>query len=186
MRASNCLFFAALLTLASTGAALADSTGVKGVATPPAVKSQSASAYSASKTPATPDHATKAQAVAMVKLVQTSFKKYGLKEIAAAINDPLNKDFHKGDLYAFIITFKGLMIAHGGEPALDGRNLYGLKDPDGKYINKDMAQLAENGGGWYDYRWPNFKTHMIDGKATFVQKLNQTYFVGAGVYREPK
>ena len=170
MRTSNCFFFAALLTLASTGAALADPSVSMHAAPPPA---KPAPALLASTKPA---DAPKTQAIAMVRLAQKYFEKYGLKKTGAAIDDPLNKDFHKGNVYAFILNFKGLMVAHGAAPALIGRNLYGLKDPDGKYINKDMAHLAQKGGGWYNYRWPNPSTHKIDRKASFVKKTESNLF----------
>jgi len=95
----------------------------------------------------------------------------------------LNRDLHKGDIYAFVFTFKGICVAHGAVPALDGKNLMSVKDPNGKYTIRIASRLAQRGGGWYNYKWPNPKTHMIDNKASFVEKLDENYLVVAGVYR---
>jgi len=121
----------------------------------------------------------------MVRRVEESFKKNGALATFKAISDPSSKAFHEGDLYPFVFTFKGICVAHGALPALVGKNLDGLKDPDGRYVIKDSARVALKGGGWYDYKWPDPKTHTIVNKSSYIQKLGTHYFVGVGIYRLP-
>ena len=122
----------------------------------------------------------------MVNLVVQSYKKYGAKLTYAAVDDPLNRDFHDGDLYPFVFTYQGVCLAHGAVPALVGKNLIGLKDPDGKYMVRIAIRLARRGGGWYYYKWPNPVTHEIQNKASFVKPLGKNTFVGVGIYRDAK
>lgn len=185
MRLSH-LLLASVFTMATAGVAIADPSGTQAAGAAPATKSQSAPVQAAPTTPVAPVHGTRAEAVAMVSRVELSFKKYGVVKTFKAIDDLSNKTFHEGDLYPFVYTLKGICTAHGAVPALVGKNLISLKDPDGKYVIKDSIRTALHGGGWYNYKWPNPKTHMIDNKASFIKKLGTLYFVGVGVYRKSK
>ncbi|HVB90417.1 MAG TPA: cache domain-containing protein [Beijerinckiaceae bacterium] len=127
---------------------------------------------------------TKAQAVAMVRLVQKMFAKEGAKKTFAAITDPSTPQFHQGDLYPFVFTLSGTCVAHGARPALVGKDLIGLKDPDGKFLIRDMAALAPKGEGWYNYKWPTPHSNLIEDKSSFYSMLGSKYFVGVGVYRD--
>ena len=182
MRLSH-LLLASVFTMATAGVAIADPSGTQAAGAVPATKSQSTPVQPA---PTAPLHGTRTEAVAMVRRVELSFKKNGATQTFKAIDDLSNKDFHKGDIYPFVYTLKGTCVAHGALPALVGKNLSSLKDPDGKYVIKDSIRVALHGGGWYNYKWPNPKTHMIDNKASFIKRLGTLYFVGVGVYRKSK
>src|SRR6516164_10006440 len=83
---------------------------------------------------APPEHGSKAEAVAMVKRAQETFKKDGADATFKAVSDPSNKEFHDRDLYAYIYTLSALCVAHGARPTLIGKDLSGIKDQDGNYI----------------------------------------------------
>lgn len=129
-------------------------------------------------------HASKAEAVTMVKRVEAMFKKDGATATFKAVDDKSNKEFHKGDLYPFIFTLKGKCVAHGATPSLIGKNLIDLKDPDGEYTVRVSIKIAESaaGHGWLYYKWPNPITHKIENKASYIENLGHKYFVGAGIY----
>jgi cytochrome c len=130
------------------------------------------------------DFGTKAEAVAMVKLVQEQFKKDGPDLTFKAISDKSVKEYHDRDLYPFVYDMKGICVAHGARPALIGKNLIDLKDQDGKYLIRDMIALAQRSEtGWVDYEWPNPITNKIEDKSSYVEKMGD-YFVGVGVYRQ--
>jgi cytochrome c len=127
---------------------------------------------------------TKAEAVAMVKLVQEQFKKDGPDLTFKAISDKSVKEYHDRDLYPFVYDMKGICVAHGARPALIGKNLIDLKDQDGKYIVRDMIALAQRSEtGWVDYEWPNPISNKIEDKSSYVERMGD-YFVGVGVYRQ--
>ena len=130
---------------------------------------------------------TKDEAVAMVKRVQEMFKKDGADATFKAVNDKSAKEFHDRDLYPFIYfregAKKGVCVAHGARPALIGKNLLDLKDQDGKYLIRALADVANGPGtGWVDYKWPNPISNVIEDKSSYVAKMGD-YFVGVGVYR---
>ena len=126
---------------------------------------------------------TKAEAVAMVKRVQERFRAAGAEATFKAVSDKSTPEFHDRDLYPFIYDMKGVNVAHGARPALIGKNLLGLKDQDGKFLIRDMLDMARTkGSGWYDYKWPNPLTDKIEDKTSYVERMGD-YWVGVGVYR---
>ncbi len=125
---------------------------------------------------------TKAEAIAMVKRVQERFKRDGPEATFAAVTggDPA---FHDRDLYPFIYRMNGVNVAHGARPALVGKNLANIKDPDGVPLIRLMIQVtSEKSSGWIDYKWPNPITNKIEDKTSYVEKMGE-FFVGVGVYR---
>jgi len=127
---------------------------------------------------------TKAEAVAMVKRVQAMFAKDGADATFKAVSDKSVAEFHDRDLYPFIYDMSGICVAHGARPALIGKNLIDLKDQDGKYLIREMVDIAnETGSGWVNYKWPNPLTNKIEDKSSYVEKMG-SYFVGVGVYSQ--
>lgn len=130
------------------------------------------------------DYGTKDEAVAMVNRVEAMFKKDGAEATFKAVSDKSTPAFHDRDLYPFIYDMKGNCVAHGARPALIGKNLFDIKDQDGKYLIREMVDLANGPGtGWVDYKWPNPIDNKIEDKTSYVAKMGD-YFVGVGVYRE--
>ena len=126
---------------------------------------------------------TRDEAVAMVKRVQVMFKAAGAEATFKAVSDKSVAEFHDRDLYPFIYDFAGVNVAHGARPALIGKSLISLKDQEGKFLVRDMLDIAKTQGkGWYDYKWPNPLNNKIEDKSSYVEKMGD-YWVGVGVYR---
>jgi cytochrome c len=140
-------------------------------------------------TPATAaEFGTKEEAIAMVKRVQEQFKKDGPEATFKAVSDKSTKEYHDRDLYPFIYfrdgDKKGICVAHGARPALIGKKLIDLKDQDGKYLVRELADVSNGpGSGWVDYKWPNPINNKIEDKTSYVEKMGD-YFVGVGIYRQ--
>lgn len=125
---------------------------------------------------------TKAQAIAMVKRVQEKFVRDGPEATFAAVTRQ-DAEFHDRDLYPFIYRLDGVNVAHGARPALVGKNLSNIKDPDGVPLIRLMIQItSDQGSGWVDYKWPNPITNKIEDKTSYCERMGG-YFVGVGVYR---
>jgi len=134
--------------------------------------------------PAANEFGSKDEAVAMVKRVQDVFKKDGADAAFKAVSDKAVKEFHDRDLYAFVYDMSGRCVAHGARPALIGKNLIDLKDQDGKFLIREMVDMAKGpGSGWIEYKWPNPITNKIEDKLSYVEKMGD-YFVGVGVYKQ--
>ncbi len=125
---------------------------------------------------------TRVEAIAMVKRVQEAFRTEGPQATFAAVTrkDPA---FHDRDLYPFIYRLDGVNVAHGARPALVGKNLLNIKDPDGIALIREMIKVTTaKGSGWIDYKWPNPLNNKIEDKTSYCEKMGD-YFVGVGVYR---
>src|ERR1700752_4538781 len=88
------------------------------------------------------ERGTRDEAVAMVKRVQDMFKQDGPEETFKAVTGK-EQGFNERDLYPFVYTLDGTKcVAHGANSALVGKNLIDLKDPDGKFLIRELAATA--------------------------------------------
>jgi len=128
---------------------------------------------------ATPDDAK-----AMVEKAYSYYKANGKEKAFSEISNPQGQ-FVKGDLYVFVQDFTGVNLAHGGNPKFVGLNHSGLKDPDGVYFIKEMAEVAKGkGSGWVDYKWVNPTTKKLQTKATYVKRIEGSdSYMACGVYK---
>ncbi len=92
--------------------------------------------------------------------------------------------FDNGSGYFFINDFNGINIAHGADKTHEGKNDYDLQDPEGKYIIRDMIEIAKSGkGDIYHYRWLNPVSGDIESKYVYVEQIPGTdYFIASGFY----
>ena len=110
------------------------------------------------------------------------YKANGKDKAFAAINDPKGQ-FVKNDLYIFVIDFNSVMLAHGANKALIGKNLKELKDSHGKAFINEMTEAAKSKGkGWTDYSWTNPVSKKIEAKSSYYVKEGNMYF-GCGIYK---
>jgi cytochrome c len=131
-------------------------------------------------TAAEPTHGSRDQAVAMVKHVEAMFEKDGADATFKAVTA---RTFNDRDLYPFVYKLDGTdCVAHGANPAMVGKNLIDLKDQDGKFLIRELSDVAKKGGGWVDYKWPNPISKLIEAKSSYVERMGD-FFVGVGVYR---
>lgn len=87
-------------------------------------------------------------------------------------------DFNHGEYYLFISKLEdGIMVFHGANAKLVGKNLGKLKDTDGKPFVLEMRELARSAGtGWVDYKWPHAVTKKITQKHSFIKVAGDLYF----------
>jgi signal transduction histidine kinase len=84
------------------------------------------------------------------------------------------------DLYVIMLAKDGVMLAHGGKPAMAGNNLVEVKDPSGKAMGKEMVALTAP--GWVEYQWQNPTTQAIQDKASYCIP-NEEVVVCVGAYK---
>lgn len=121
------------------------------------------------------------QAKAFVKEAVAYVKANGKEKAIAEFSNPQGK-FVKGDLYIFAIDFNGVMVAHGSNPKLVGKNMLEHKDPDGVYLFKEFVKVGKQGSGWVDYKWPHPVTKEVKPKTSFVEAVDDV-IAGCGVYK---
>ncbi|MCK5098356.1 MAG: cache domain-containing protein, partial [Desulfobacteraceae bacterium] len=98
-------------------------------------------------------------------------------------NDPAG-EFVKDDLYLFVLDFEGTTLAHGGNSALVGNNLYNVKDQDGNAFFKQMIDTVKNNNnGWVKYKWSHPETKETLNKIAYVSKIQGSEeVIGCGAY----
>ncbi len=123
----------------------------------------------------------KEDAKALVKKASAFLKENGKEKAFPEISNQHGK-FVKGELYVFVFDPKGVMLAHGANAKLIGKNLYDLKDPDGIYFTRDILNVAKKGGGWTPkYKFTNPATKKIENKVTYAEPVGDLT-VACGVY----
>jgi methyl-accepting chemotaxis protein len=135
----------------------------------------------------------KAMLVSMDDVAMSVLKRYHDMQVAgtmteeqakkAAIAETMSLRYGKAG-YFWINDLNSIMIAHAIKPAMNGKSQTETKDPNGKYIFREMVAVAkQNGQGFVDYMWPK------PGVDTPVQKYSHValfapwgWIVGNGVY----
>ncbi len=89
-----------------------------------------------------------------------------------------------GSEYFFIQTLDSRMLMHPTSPALEGKDVSGLKDPTGKYFTAEMTKVVQSSGsGFVFYMWPKPGDKTPVQKATYVKGFTPWgWIVGSGVY----
>jgi cytochrome c len=130
------------------------------------------------------ERATPQEAESMVKKAVDFYKANGKDKAIAEFNNGKGKfvDINKG-LFLFGYDFSGKCVVQGVNAAMIGKDLMGLKDPDGKLVIKDLLDIAKGKGkGWYDYKWVNPASKKLETKRSYVERL-EDLMIGCGFYQ---
>lgn len=115
-----------------------------------------------------------------VKYAQENGKEKALKEF----NDK-NGTFFKGGLYVFAYDFTGTALAAPTQPNVIGTNRINVKDPNGAWLFRDMGDIAKGGKGFTYYIYADPAKNMMQRlKLSFVEKVDDNWWLGAGQYAE--
>ncbi len=127
------------------------------------------------------DRATKPEAEAMVKKAVALYKT--AKDKAFTEFTAPNKSFTSKDLYVVVYDLNGKCLAHGQNDKQVGKDLIGLKDPDGKEFVKERVELAKSKGKfWQDYKFTDPITKKILPKEMYCEK-SDSVVICSGVYK---
>ncbi|WP_447791634.1 methyl-accepting chemotaxis protein [Pseudomonas farris] len=91
---------------------------------------------------------------------------------------------YDGDNYLWINDLGPKMLMHPTNAKLDGQDLSGFKDPDGKALFMDMVVVAKSqGGGLVGYRWPKPGASEPVEKISYVELFQPwAWVLGSGAY----
>lgn len=127
------------------------------------------------------ERGTKAEAKALVEKAAAYIKANGKEKAFVEFSNSKGK-FVKKDLYIFAIGFNGVFLAHQNA-SLIGKNQLQSTDENVRSVTVGLIETAMKGGGWYDYKWPDPLTKSMRGKSSYIQKVDDTVFIGCGVYK---
>ena len=76
------------------------------------------------------------------------------------------------------------MVMHPMKPALNGQDLSGSKDPNGKHLFVEMVNVCrKDGAGFVDYMWPKPGVDEPQPKISYVKLFPQwQWVIGSGIY----
>ncbi len=128
------------------------------------------------------DQGTATEAEAMVKKAVAYIKANGPEKAYEEFTN--GKSFKDRDLYIIVYDLNGKNLAQGANPKLVGKDLIGLKDPDGKPLIQMFVDLAKSKGkGWVEgYKFLNPVSQKIEAKAMYLERVGET-LVGCGIYK---
>ena len=129
------------------------------------------------------EHATREEAMAMVKKGVAFWKTNGDEKTFAAITDKKGQ-FNDRDLYLVIYGLDGTVRAHGNNEKMVGRNLIDLKDVDGKAFVRERVELGQKQESfWQDYKFTDPVTKKIEPKQTYCERIKDAVLCG-GIYKQ--
>ncbi|WP_292957355.1 MULTISPECIES: cache domain-containing protein [unclassified Neptuniibacter] len=107
----------------------------------------------------------------------------GDKEAEAEVKRILQGLTYGDDGYFFLYDREGTNLVHPIQPELVGQNLIDLQDTNGKYVIRDLIDLAEKGGGFYRYLWRKPSKGDLEEKLSFVVNVPKfNWMMGTGLY----
>lgn len=91
---------------------------------------------------------------------------------------------YDGQEYFWINDQTPVMLMHPMNAKLEGQNLSGFKDPDGKALFNEMVAITRSqGAGQVDYRWPKPGATDPVPKISYVELFQPWgWIIGSGVY----
>jgi cytochrome c len=96
-----------------------------------------------------------------------------------------NGPFIWKDSYLFVQDIEGNMYMHPFNPKLEGMNMIGAKDANGKLFIAEQIDVVKgpSGQGWTEYSWVKPGEKAPSPKVSFLKKVPGTkFFVGAGLF----
>ena len=85
--------------------------------------------------------------------------------------------------YIWVNSNVGTIIVQPYIPSLIGKNMFDWQDSTGKFIFRDFAYLAQQGGGWINYSWPKQGSKTEHPKIAYVANFKPWgWLVGSGIY----
>ena len=93
---------------------------------------------------------------------------------------------YAGTEYFWVNDMAGVMLAHPVRPDLDGKNVLGIKDPNGFSIFPAFIETVKTkGAGWVPYMWPKPGAQQPVSKVSYVAGFAPWGWVlGTGVYTD--
>lgn len=128
------------------------------------------------------DTGTAAEAEAMTKRAVAYLKANGPEKASQEFTN--GSSFKDRDLYVSYYDMTGKVLGHGANPKLVGKDLSGLKDPNGKLFIQMITEVAKTKGkGWTDtYTFRNPVTDKMAEKIIYVERVDDSW-VGVGIYK---
>jgi signal transduction histidine kinase len=127
------------------------------------------------------EHGTEAEVQVLVKRAVAAYKADRSKALQS-FSDPKG-GFVDRDMYVFAQDTHGVILAHGVNPRLVGKDISDIRDLDGKYLVKErIAAAAKKVPWWADYKWPNPVSKEMERKRSYCEMGDAETMICSGIY----
>ena len=127
-------------------------------------------------------YGTPEEAKEMVKKAVTYLKKTDKDTLLKEVSNSKGK-FIDRDLYISVYDTNGVVLAHGVNPKIIGKDVSTLNDVDGKFFIKEILSKAKaDGKGTTDYKWPHPETKAYQAKSAYYE-LVDGMIISCGYYK---
>jgi len=76
------------------------------------------------------------------------------------------------DTYVFVQKADGVELVNPAQPSLEGKNLSGLRDTQGRaFVTDYITKAMQNGSAWVEYVWYKPGENTTSRKLTYVRKV---------------
>lgn len=124
----------------------------------------------------------KEELIAFVNEAKDFILAEGKDKALQVFNDP-NGKFSKGELYIIAYDSNGTRLANPYNPEGIGENALNITDSNGVAQVRNMLDIAERGGGFTYYIWPNPANSSVEElKLTYVLKVDEGLVLASGMY----
>ena len=107
------------------------------------------------------------------------------RDVALKAFNDRNGEFFRGNRYIFADDFAGNILALPTQPDLIGTNRIDIGDPNDVKLTRNMITLAQSGGGFTYYIYPDPERNMTPGlKLSYITKVDDTWWLGGGIYED--
>ncbi|EOU2519094.1 methyl-accepting chemotaxis protein [Vibrio cholerae] len=118
--------------------------------------------------------------VTTVKALYESDKQGENKEAAKTLLKAMRFD---SDGYFFAYNSQGINILHAINPALEGKNLYGMKDENGVEVIAGLIRSSKSGDGFLNFSWHKPTINAQAPKLGYAEYLPKwDWVLGTGIY----
>lgn len=122
------------------------------------------------------------EAKEMVKKAVAYLKKTDKDTLLKEVSNSKGK-FIDRDLYISVYDTSGVVLAHGVNPKIIGKDVSTLNDVDGKFFMKEILSKAKSDGkGTTDYKWPHPETKVYQAKSAYYE-LVDGMIISCGYYK---
>ncbi|WP_227368104.1 methyl-accepting chemotaxis protein [Halomonas sp. M20] len=88
-----------------------------------------------------------------------------------------------GGNYIFVYDYQGTNLVTAPMPEREGTKMLDAQDKKGNYLIRDLIEIAQEGGGFYQYYWPHPSNGEIEAKQSYSIGIDKWgWMLGTGVY----
>ena len=110
------------------------------------------------------------------------YKMHGKEKSLAEFSNPKGL-YREDEIYIFVITLDGVVIAHGADDNLIGRDFMKISDGNGIGYFQEVVEMANSkGSGVVEYWWINPSTKHNEPKSLYFEKVDDI-IICSGVYQ---